>query len=109
MCIIAREPEFGSKYSHRYLTMTKTREHSQLASWALFLRRYPRRKPTSTKNRMPPRSPLTIALIGIFFLPILDWLTGDPDEVAEEEPDLKVVVGKFVRFGIDASVKNEGM
>ena len=35
---------------------------------------------------------------------------GDPDEVAEEELDLKaVVVGKFVRFGIDASVENEGV
>ena len=34
---------------------------------------------------------------------------GDPDEVAEEGPDLNVVVGKFVRFGIDASVENEGV
>jgi len=67
---------------------------------------------------MPPTTPPTIALIGIFFLSILDWLTGspfvtekgDPDEVAEEEPDLKVVVvDKFVRFGIDASVENEGL
>ena len=33
---------------------------------------------------------------------------GDPDEVVEEEPDLKVVVGKLVRFGIEASVENEG-
>ena len=58
---------------------------------------------------MPPRTPPTIALIGIFFPSILEWLTCDPDEVAEEEPDLKVVVGKLVRFGIDASVKNEGV
>ena len=66
---------------------------------------------------MPPTTPPTIALIGIFFLSILEWLTcdpfvtekGDPDEVAEEEPDLKVVVGNFVRLGIDASVENEGV
>ena len=55
--------------------------------------------------------------IEIFFVSILDWPTcgpfvtekGDPGEVAEEEPGLKVVVGESVRFGIDASVENEGV
>jgi hypothetical protein len=82
----------------------------------------------SKKIRMPQITPPTITPTGTSFIPMLDWLAGDPfvstDEgdpdgstEVEEDPDLDIVVldedvvddDKLVRLGMEARVENEGV